>query len=196
MDLDELLHESGRRWRAAQPSAPDYDLPATLAHQQPGWRRPRWRTAAATVALAALVVVFLFDRASTPDRPAPRPDSSTLSADQVAGTWHSTVTVTQARRQHHDLVGDWVLVLDPAGSARLSLVGGPIDALGRWRMVGTQVHFTLPFPGCSSAVSTYQPTLSLLHTGLLELVDVPDEETCVPRALVLDGHWFANPSTP
>ena len=32
-----------------------------------------------------------------------------------------------------------------------------------------------------------------VHTGLLELVDVPGQETCVPRALVLDGHWFADP---
>ena len=201
MDLDELLHDSGKRWRAAQPPVPDYDLPGMLTRRRSAWRQARWTPAAASIMVVALVaVVFLLHQAFTSSSPAPDPGSSAsnspaLSSDQLAGTWYSTVSVTQARRQHHNLVGDWVLVLDPDGSARLSLVDGAVDAAGRWRLTGTQVQLTLPFPGCSSADSAYTPALSTSHPGLLELVDVPSQETCVPRALVLDGHWFTYPGS-
>ncbi len=202
MDLDELLHDSGNHWRAAQPPVPEYNLPGLLTRRRAGWRPPRWTPAAASAAVVALLAaIFFLHQAFTPSGPAPSPGSSAsnsgaLSSDQLTGTWYSTVSVTQARRQHHNLVGDWVLVLDPNGSARLSLVGGAIDAAGRWQLTGTQIQLTLPFPGCSSADSAYAPTLSTLHPGLLDLVDVRNRETCVPRAVVVDGHWFTNPSSP
>jgi hypothetical protein len=202
MNLEELLHDSGNHWRAAQPPVPDYNLPGLLTRRQAGWRPPRWTPAAASVAVVALVAaIFFFHQAVAPSGPAPSPGSSasnsgTLSSNQLTGTWYSTVSVTQARRQHHNLVGDWVLVLDPNGSARLSQVGGAIDVVGRWRLTGTQVQTRLAFPGCSSADGAYTPALSTLHPGLLELVDVPNRESCVPRAVVLDGHWFTTPSSP
>jgi len=202
MDIDVLMRETGRRWRDSQPPAPAYDLEALL----PGGGRRRGRTrltvlVAAATAAAAVAAVFLFHQglapAQAPVRPAaPVTTPSSITPAQLVGTWYSSVSATEARTTFRALVGDWVLNLHQDGSARIALSNGTNKGDGRWRLNGPTLTLDLPFPGCPTAGGGYQPTISTLHPGLLELVPVDAEESCHARSLVVGGHWFSSPDSP
>jgi hypothetical protein len=202
MELDELLRETGARWRAAQPGASDYDLGRRVAPQRPPRRQLRWATAlvAATVLLGLVGTAWVAHRVVA--EPAATPLASPTAPGDLVGQWYASVSRTQTRSAHADLVGDWMLVLDATGKARLSQFSGPIDVLsgpvdvtGSWRMSGSTVTFTLPVPGCAPGDVAYRVVRSALHPELLELTEVPGSDSCVARTIVLDGHWTASPAS-
>ena len=200
MDIDAKLRETADRWRLAQPPAPGIDFEMLLVTGAKRRRRPWWVIAAAGAAAVLVAVSLLLHAAVTSTRTPSVPatsasDAPTMASDQIVGTWYASVTLTQTRARHKQLVGDWIMTLDAQGGVRLSRAQGAFDLPGRWQLSGSTLEFSIPFTGCASAQSSYTATLSELHTGLLELVDVPGTEDCVARSLVLDGHWFLNPTS-
>ena len=198
MDLDQLLFESGARWRQAQGPGPRLDVERLVTDQRPTESR-RWWTAmtAAAVVLATVAAVFFVRQAVEPTvtRATPAPPvaiPSGVTPGQLFGTWYHAVSLTMARTQHRTLVGRWVLTLDPGGSARLARVDGTVNVPGRWSLSAGTLALTLPLTGCTDAASDYRPDRSTLTSGLLELV--PGDEPCQARAIVLGGHWFSTPS--
>ena len=100
MQVDELLRETGARWRAAQPDAPDYDFGRRVAPQRPPRRQLRWATAlvAATVLLGLVGTAWVAHRIVA--EPAATPLASpTAQADQLVGHWYASVS------RHADALG-------------------------------------------------------------------------------------------
>ena len=198
MDLDQLLSESGARWRQAQGPAPRLDVERLITDQL--MTRRHQRSAAIAAAAAVMVTVaasFLIQHRAEPTvipSPSTPPVSSTsgITPGEVTGTWYHTVSPTMARSQHRSLVGDWVLTLGLGGSARLARVDGTVHVTGRWSLTEGKLALALPVTGCTDAASDYRADRSTLHSGLLELI--PGDEGCLARAILLGGHWFTTPS--
>jgi hypothetical protein len=196
MDIDQLLRESGARWRQAQPPSSGYDVEALVSAGRASGGR-RWQltvtaaVAAAAAAVAAVIVASHMIAVPAVPRPAssPVPSLSAVSQDQVVGTWHSTVSPTIARARHRNLVGDWILSLDRDGTARLRHVNTTVDLRGQWRLSGTKLTLSVRLAGCPVGEATYQPERSTLHPGMLSLFPVDGAESCTARALVLTGEW-------
>lgn len=200
MDVDQLLTESGARWREATPPPRAYDVEALVFDGVPSIQRG-WRltvtaavaAAAAVVALVALVGHLLAAPALPQPGSSPSPSSPVVRSSQLVGTWYATVSPTMARAAHRDLVGDWTLSLDEDGTARLSHIHTADALRGHWRLSAATLTVSIPVTGCTTGEGSYEPTMSTLHPGLLTLVPIPGAEACTARALVLGGHWQPGP---
>lgn len=119
---------------------------------------------------------------------------SSASAPFV-GTWHSSVSTTEAQANLRTLAGEWTLTLRKDWTARLARTDGKQKFDGGWTMDGTDLSLALSMPGCVTDSAEYRPTFSTLDPGLLELVPIESQESCRPRSLVIGGHWSSHPGS-
>ncbi len=118
--------------------------------------------------------------------------SCASSTAPFVGTWHTSVTTTEAGANLHSLVGDWSLILRHDGSARLVRSDGKQKIDGGWSLDGTDLSLGLGLPGCVTDTAEYRPTFTTPHPGL-DLVPIESQESCPARSLILGGHWSTTP---
>jgi len=129
-DVDRLLNEDGTRWRAAQPTAPEFD-PALFARP----RRFRWQplAAAAAVVIIAAGVVGAVTLRRSPDAPPPAAgpaDEIVRDGDRVAG--QGTVIAAQGQPVRMCVSGPQVSLPEPPPPD--CVVGVPITGIDLGRL--------------------------------------------------------------